>query len=43
VPSFFVRRITIVELAPEIGNAIFDATGVRLRSMPMVPAGLKIS
>ena len=29
-----------VGLAPAIGNAIFDATGVRLRSLPMVPNGL---
>jgi nicotinate dehydrogenase subunit B len=27
----------IVAIAPAVGNAIFDATGVRLRSMPMVP------
>jgi CO/xanthine dehydrogenase Mo-binding subunit len=30
----------IVGLAPAIGNAIFNATGVRLRSLPMVPKGL---
>jgi len=30
-----------VGIAPAIGNAIFDATGVRLRSLPMVPGGLK--
>jgi isoquinoline 1-oxidoreductase len=29
----------IVGLAPAIGNAIFHATGVRLRSLPMVPRG----
>ncbi|HEY1865553.1 MAG TPA: molybdopterin cofactor-binding domain-containing protein, partial [Candidatus Acidoferrales bacterium] len=28
-------------LAPAIGNAIFDATGVRLRALPLVPQGLK--
>jgi isoquinoline 1-oxidoreductase len=32
----------IVAIAPAVGNAIFDATGVRLRSMPMVPHGLKL-
>jgi isoquinoline 1-oxidoreductase len=30
----------IVGLAPAIGNAIFNATGVRPRSLPMVPRGL---
>ncbi len=32
----------IVALAPAVGAAIFDATGVRLRSLPMVPGGLKV-
>lgn len=31
----------IVGLAPAVGNAIFDAAGVRLRALPMAPAGLK--
>ncbi|MGB8787031.1 MAG: molybdopterin cofactor-binding domain-containing protein [Candidatus Acidiferrales bacterium] len=31
----------LVGTAPAIGNAIFDATGIRLRSMPLVPNGLK--
>jgi nicotinate dehydrogenase subunit B len=31
----------IVAIAPAIGNAIFNATGIRLRNMPMVPKGLK--
>ena len=30
----------IVCIAPAVGNAICDATGVRLRSLPMVPNGL---
>jgi CO/xanthine dehydrogenase Mo-binding subunit len=30
----------IVCIAPAVGNAIFQAAGVRLRSMPMVPKGL---
>jgi isoquinoline 1-oxidoreductase len=31
----------IVGIAPAVGNAIFDATNIRLRSMPMAPNGLK--
>jgi len=30
----------IMAVAPAIGNAIFDATGVRLTDLPMVPNGL---
>jgi len=29
-------------VAPAIGNAIFQATGVRLRTLPMAPKGLKV-
>ncbi len=31
----------IVAIAPAVGNAIFQAAGVRLRSLPMVPDGIK--
>jgi nicotinate dehydrogenase subunit B len=30
----------IVGIAPAIGNAIFDAAGVRLRALPLIPNGL---
>jgi nicotinate dehydrogenase subunit B len=41
LPSAGAGECPIVGLAPAIGNAIFDATGTRLRSLPMVPEGLK--
>ncbi len=42
VASAGAGETPIVAIAPAIGNAIFDATGIRLRSMPMVPKGLKV-
>jgi isoquinoline 1-oxidoreductase len=42
IPSAGAGETPIVGIAPAIGNAIFNATGVRLRSMPMVPYGVKI-
>jgi isoquinoline 1-oxidoreductase len=41
VPSAGAGESPIVGIAPAIGNAIFDATGVRLRAMPLAPNGLK--
>jgi CO/xanthine dehydrogenase Mo-binding subunit len=41
IPSAGAGETPIVGIGPAIGNAIFDATGVRLRSLPMVPKGLK--
>ena len=38
-PSFGAGETPIVGLAPAVGNAIFHATGVRLRTMPMLPGG----
>jgi isoquinoline 1-oxidoreductase len=43
IPSAGAGETPIVGIAPAIGNAIFDATGVRLRSMPMAPDGLNKS
>ena len=43
LPSAGAGETPIVGIAPAIGNAIFDATGIRLRSLPMVPNGIKSS
>jgi CO/xanthine dehydrogenase Mo-binding subunit len=40
LPSAGAGETPIVAIAPAIGNAIFDATGIRLRSLPLIPAGL---
>ena len=40
VPSAGAGETPIVGIAPAIGNAIFAATGQRLRSLPMAPKGL---
>jgi nicotinate dehydrogenase subunit B len=40
LPPAGAGETPIVGLAPAIGNAIFDATGVRLRALPLVPHGL---
>jgi nicotinate dehydrogenase subunit B len=41
IPSAGAGESPLMGMAPAIGNAIFDATGIRLRAMPMVPNGLK--
>lgn len=43
LPSAGAGEASLVGVAPAIANAIFDATGVRLRSLPLVPNGLKVS
>ena len=43
IPSAGAGETPLMGVAPAIGNAIFAATGIRLRSLPMVPDGLKIS
>jgi isoquinoline 1-oxidoreductase len=40
IPSAGAGETPIVGIAPAVGNAIFQATGIRIRSMPMVPNGL---
>ncbi len=39
LPSVGAGECPLVGLAPAIANAIFDATGVRLRSLPLIPDG----
>ncbi len=41
LPSAGAGETPIVCIAPAVGNAIFQATGKRLRSMPLAPTGLK--
>ncbi|MEX2043713.1 MAG: molybdopterin cofactor-binding domain-containing protein [Opitutus sp.] len=41
IPSAGGGEAPLEGIAPAVGNAIFDATGVRLRSLPLVPNGLK--
>lgn len=41
LPSAGAGETPIVGVAPAIANAIFNATGVRLRSLPLAPEGLK--
>jgi nicotinate dehydrogenase subunit B len=40
IPSAGAGETPIVGIAPAIGNAIFNATGIRLRSLPLVLNGL---
>jgi isoquinoline 1-oxidoreductase len=41
LPSAGAGETPIVAVAPAVASAIFDATSVRLRSLPLVPNGLK--
>ena len=43
IPSVGAGECPMIGLAPAIANAIYDAVGVRLRSLPLVPDGLKAS
>lgn len=40
LPSAGAGETPIMGIAPAIGNAILDATGVRLKSLPLVPNGV---
>jgi uncharacterized membrane-anchored protein YitT (DUF2179 family) len=40
LPSAGAGETPIVGLAPAVANAIFDATGERIRSLPLAPAGV---
>jgi isoquinoline 1-oxidoreductase len=41
IPSAGAGETPIMAVAPAIGNAIFDATGIRLNNLPMVPNGVR--
>ena len=42
-PSMGAGEAPIMALAPAVAAAIFEATGVRLRALPMAPAGIKVA
>jgi nicotinate dehydrogenase subunit B len=41
MPSEGAGETPIMGIAPAIGNAVFDAVGIRLNNLPMIPHGLK--
>jgi isoquinoline 1-oxidoreductase len=41
LPSEGAGETPIIGIAPAVGNAVFAACGVRLRSMPLAPKGVK--
>jgi nicotinate dehydrogenase subunit B len=43
LPPVGAGEAPIVGIAPAIGNAIFEATGTRLRELPLAPQGVKAS
>ncbi len=42
LPSAGAGEAPLIGIAPAVSNAIFDAVGVRLRDLPMVPNGLRV-
>lgn len=40
LPSVGAGETPIIAIAPALGNALFDAVGVRLRALPLAPNGL---
>jgi nicotinate dehydrogenase subunit B len=43
LPSAGAGETPLIALAPAVGNALFQAAGLRLRSLPMAPRGVKAS
>jgi isoquinoline 1-oxidoreductase len=40
LPSAGAGETPIVGIAPAVGNALFAATGIRLRALPLAPRGM---
>jgi len=43
LPSAGAGETPIIGIAPAVGNALFAATGIRLRALPLVPQGVLIA
>jgi isoquinoline 1-oxidoreductase len=41
LPSVGAGETPIVAIAPAVGNALFHATGIRRRSLPLAPSGIR--
>ena len=40
IPSAGAGETPLIAVAPALANAIFEASGVRLRSLPLIPSGI---